>query len=220
MTEQTATTIDPDLTEAAAGPSATTPTASTAPVDAGSTRSADDVTATADDVTATADGAPVGSDTPVGSDAPVDPDSTGTGTGSGTGTDGAEGAAGEESTGPSSSSAELEALVGDWSTLPDIATALDVDVPRVRQYLREGQLAAIRRGERRVLSVPTAFVADQRVVKGLPGTLTVLADNGYSIPEAITWLFTPEDTLPGSPISALRENRGTEVRRRAQALAF
>jgi len=118
------------------------------------------------------------------------------------------------------STAELDALVGDWATVPDIAAALDADVTKVRQYLREGQLAAVRRGERRVLSIPAAFVADGRVVKGLPGTLTVLADNGYSVPEAITWLFTPEETLPGSPITALRENRGTEVRRRAQALAF
>ncbi len=118
------------------------------------------------------------------------------------------------------STAELDALVGDWATVPDIAAALDADVTKVRQYLREGQLAAVRRGDRRVLSIPAAFVADGRVVKGLAGTLTVLADNGYSVPEAITWLFTAEETLPGSPITALRENRGTEVRRRAQALAF
>lgn len=204
MTEQTATTTDPDLTEAAAGPSATSPTGSTAPADATSTRSAD----------ALPDRSDGASDRSVGPASSDDPDS------SDPGDSGAEGTVGGGSTGSSGSTAELEALVGEWSTLPDIATALDVDVLRVRQYLREGQLAAIRRGERRVLSVPTAFVADQRVVKGLPGTLTVLADNGYSIPEAITWLFTPEDTLPGSPISALRENRGTEVRRRAQALAF
>jgi len=35
----------------------------------------------------------------------------------------------------------------------------------------------------------------------------------------VRWLFT-DDELPGSPITALVENRGTEVRRRAQALAF
>ncbi len=128
---------------------------------------------------------------------------------------------GTSDAGPSETSTdELDVLVGQWATVPDIAGALDVDVTKVRQYLREGQLVALRRGERRVLSVPAAFVADGRVVKGLHGTLTVLADNGYSVPEAITWLFTAEDTLPGSPITALRENRGTEVRRRAQALAF
>ena len=34
------------------------------------------------------------------------------------------------------------------------------------------------------------------------------------------WLFTPDDSLPGTPADALRAGRKTEVRRRAQALAF
>ena len=38
--------------------------------------------------------------------------------------------------------------------------------------------------------------------------------------EALTWLFTPDETIPGSPMDALRENRGTEIKRRAQAMAF
>jgi hypothetical protein len=61
---------------------------------------------------------------------------------------------------------------------------------------------------------------DGRVVKGLPGTLTVLSDAGYSDEESLRWLHTPDDSLPGTPIAALRENRGTEVKRRAQALGF
>ncbi|MFL6182385.1 MAG: Rv2175c family DNA-binding protein, partial [Actinomycetes bacterium] len=32
--------------------------------------------------------------------------------------------------------------------------------------------------------------------------------------------FSPDDSLPGTPMQALVENRHTEVRRRAQALAF
>ena len=58
-----------------------------------------------------------------------------------------------------------------------------------------------------------------QVVKGLPGLLTVLHDGGYDDHECIAWLFTDQD-LPGRPIDALRENRGTEVKRRAQAMAF
>jgi len=50
--------------------------------------------------------------------------------------------------------------------------------------------------------------------------LTLLQDAGYSDDEALTWLFTPEESLPGAPVDALRENRGTEVKRRAQALGF
>jgi hypothetical protein len=36
----------------------------------------------------------------------------------------------------------------------------------------------------------------------------------------LSWLFSADDTLPGTPVQALRANRGTEVRRRAQALGF
>lgn len=113
----------------------------------------------------------------------------------------------------------LDALVGDWLTLPDVAQRLGVEVLAVRQLLRDGELAALRRGERNVLSVPGAFLDGAVIVKGLAGTLTVLGDSGFRPVEAVRWLFTDDD-LPGAPITALRENRGTEVRRRAQALAF
>jgi hypothetical protein len=57
------------------------------------------------------------------------------------------------------------------------------------------------------------------VVKGLPGLLTVLHDAGFGDRECIEWIFTDAD-LPGRPIDALRENRGSEVKRRAQAMGF
>ena len=112
-----------------------------------------------------------------------------------------------------------ESLVGEWVTLPEVAERMGTDVVAVRQLLRDGQLLALRRGERNVLCVPAAFLDGAEVLKGLPGTLTVLADSGYAPVEAVRWLFTDDD-LPGSPVTALVENRGTEVRRRAQALAF
>ncbi|RJK96857.1 Rv2175c family DNA-binding protein [Vallicoccus soli] len=115
---------------------------------------------------------------------------------------------------------ELERLVPAWLTLPDVAEALGVEVTRVRQLVKEGALAAVRRGERRVLQVPAAFVQDGQVLKGLQGTLTVLGDAGYTTEESLRWLFTPQDDLPGSPVDALVADRKTEVRRRAQALAF
>ena len=59
-----------------------------------------------------------------------------------------------------------------------------------------------------------------QVVKGLPGTITVLIDSGYSPSEILRWLFTADESLPGTPIEALRGDRGREVKRRAQALAF
>ena len=66
--------------------------------------------------------------------------------------------------------------------------------------------------------VPALFVLDGAPVKGLSGTLTVLADHGFDDAEAIEWLFMADDSLPGRPIDALREDRGKEVHRRAQAI--
>lgn len=114
---------------------------------------------------------------------------------------------------------KIDALVPAWLDLPDIAERLDVQVTRVRQLVKEGQLIAVRRGENNVLMVPAAFIDGTKVVKGLVGTLTLLRDDGFSDEEMLEWLFTPDPTLPGTPAQALNENRGTEVKRRAQALA-
>ncbi|HEV2782960.1 MAG TPA: Rv2175c family DNA-binding protein [Actinophytocola sp.] len=104
-------------------------------------------------------------------------------------------------------------------TLPETAQRLGLPVTRVQQALRDGHLIAIRRGSE--LVVPTAFLTDDgAIVKGLPGTITVLTDSGFTRDEIVRWLFTADDSLPGTPIEALRTNRGTEVKRRAQALAF
>jgi hypothetical protein len=115
---------------------------------------------------------------------------------------------------------DVDVLVGDWLTLPEAAARLDADVVHVRQLLRDRQLIAVRRGERRIVSVPAAFIVEGEVAKKLPGLLTLLSDAGYDENAAMRWIFTPDDSLPGSPMQALTENRHTEVRRRAQSLAF
>jgi hypothetical protein len=114
--------------------------------------------------------------------------------------------------------ADLAVLVDIWSPLPDVASLLGTDVMHVRQMLRDHQLVALRRDG--VLVVPTELIDDGRVVKGLGGLLTLLADAGYDDAESVRWIFTPDASLPGRPVDAMRENRGTEVRRRAQALGF
>ena len=115
---------------------------------------------------------------------------------------------------------DLDALVSDWLTLPDVADLLGLDVGKVRRLLQDRNLVAVRRGERNVLSVPAALLVDGAPLPELRGTLTVLADSGYDDEAAVRWLFTPDDSLPGTPVDALRAGRKTEVRRRAQALAF
>jgi hypothetical protein len=115
---------------------------------------------------------------------------------------------------------DLDALVSEWLTLPDVAESLGLDVGKVRRLLQDRYLVAVRRGERNVLSVPAPLLVDGAPMAELRGTLTVLADAGYDDEAALRWLFTPDDSLPGRPVDALREGRKTEVRRRAQALAF
>lgn len=107
-----------------------------------------------------------------------------------------------------------------WLPLPDVADRLGVPVGKVRRLLQEGVLIGMRRGERNILSVPAELILDGQPLPDLAGTLVVLRDAGYSDEEALRWLFT-EDDYPGAPVDALRAGRSkTEVRRRAQALAF
>lgn len=112
-----------------------------------------------------------------------------------------------------------EDLVPGWLSLPEVADALGVGINRARQLVNERQLLAVRRGENAALAVPADFVQDGKVLKHLPGVLTLLHDARFSDDEALRWLYTDDD-LPGPPVQALRENRGTEVKRRAQALGF
>lgn len=105
-----------------------------------------------------------------------------------------------------------------WLSIAEVGDQLGLKPSRVRQLLRDGQLAGIRQeGETRV---PVEFLDVRGVVKGLPGTITLLRDSGYSDEEVVRWLYTLDESLPGTPIQALRENRGTEVKRRAQAAGF
>ena len=115
--------------------------------------------------------------------------------------------------------ADLGALVPDWIDWAETARRLGVTVGKVRTMIREHELAAAVPAPGAGQQVPADFVQDGLVVKGLPGLLTVLHDGGYDDRECIAWLFT-DAALPGRPIDALRENRGSEVKRRAQAMAF
>ena len=103
-------------------------------------------------------------------------------------------------------------------TPAEVADILRVSPNRVRQLLRDGKLMAVPgSGNSRI---PADFLQDGQVLKHLPGLITVLKDGGFRDEEAFDWLFRDDDSLPGTPVEALRGNRHTEVSRRAQALAL
>lgn len=115
---------------------------------------------------------------------------------------------------------DLGTLVGNWLDWAATAGELGVSVSKVRQWIKEDQLAAAVPAEGAGQQVPADLLLDGEIVKGVPGVLTLLRDGGYDQRDALRWLFTADETLPGRPIDALRENRGAEVKRRAQAMAF
>jgi hypothetical protein len=107
----------------------------------------------------------------------------------------------------------------DLVALPDIAAELHVPVTRVHQYLRDGQLVCVR-GEDGVRRVPAELVQNGAIVKHLPSVITQLRDARYEDEEIVDWLFREDESLPGTPIAALRANRGSEVKRRAQVAGY
>jgi hypothetical protein len=115
---------------------------------------------------------------------------------------------------------DLSALVDDWMDWAETARRLGVTPAKVRTMVKTHELAAAVPSPGAGPRVPAAFLDDDGlIVKGLSGLLTVLHDGGYDDRECIAWLFLDDD-LPGRPIDALRENRGAEVKRRAQAMAL
>jgi hypothetical protein len=115
---------------------------------------------------------------------------------------------------------DIENLVSEWLPLPDVAERLGCTVTKVHGLLDERALVALRVGERKIRSVPALFLEGDHVVDSLKGTIVVLADAGFSDEELVAWLYTPDESLRGRPIDALREGRKTEIRRRAQILAW
>ena len=100
----------------------------------------------------------------------------------------------------------------------DVAERLDIPVTRVSQLIRDGHLIAVQveAGRR----IPASMIMDGAVVQSLPSVITQLRDVRYTDEEIVDWLHRDDDSLPGSPIEALRANRGSEVKRRAQVAGF
>jgi hypothetical protein len=104
-------------------------------------------------------------------------------------------------------------------SLTDVAQRMGIGPTGVRTLIKDGGLLAVRRDGEGVV-VPAECLDGDVPVKHLRGVLTLLRDAGYTDEEALGWLTTADDSLPGTPLQALHENRATEIKRRAQALAF
>ena len=103
-------------------------------------------------------------------------------------------------------------------TLTEVAERMGIGPTGVRDLVRSGQLLTVATHDG--VRVPAEQLDGDQLVKHLVPVLTLLRDAGYSDDEALRWLTTPDDTLPGTPLQALHENRATEIKRRAQALGF
>ena len=103
--------------------------------------------------------------------------------------------------------------------MDEVAERMGIGATGVRDLVRAGRLLTVVRadGSR---AVPAEQLDGSVLVKHLVPVLTLLRDAGYSDDEALRWLTTPDETLPGTPLQALHENRATEIKRRAQALGF
>ena len=100
----------------------------------------------------------------------------------------------------------------------DVPLNLDGSLSFSRIAPSEHKLLALRTDDG--LVIPAEALDGDVPVKHLSGVLHLLHDAGYSPEQSYTWLTTPDDSLPGTPLQALHENRATEIKRRAQALAF
>ena len=103
-------------------------------------------------------------------------------------------------------------------TMPDVAEMLGIPVTKVHDYVNGKKLVVYRKDGKKY--IPAVLFSDGEMSKFITGAITVLYDGGFTEEEILAYLFTPDDSLPGRPIDALRENRGSEVKRRAQVLEY
>lgn len=118
---------------------------------------------------------------------------------------------------------DLDALVGEWMNLPDLAEALDIEVGKARGMVSDRQVVGIKRGEPKTFQVPAKFVLPDvegrpGVIPTLRGTVMVLSDAQFTEEEIIEWLFTPNDELGELPVDSLINGKRAAVRRAAQSL--
>ena len=105
-----------------------------------------------------------------------------------------------------------------WLTIPEAGELLGIVPGKVRRLIEEHHLIAIK--AEGVQRIPAEIIINGEPLPSLRGTIVLLLDSGFTLGGAIKWLYTVEDSLTVTPMSALIAGRKTEVRRIAQSLAF
>lgn len=134
----------------------------------------------------------------------------------------------------------IDALVGEWLTVPAVAELLGTAVTSVRSALGDRRIVGMKRGDRRIFSVPARFLVPRHlsnpanvkpvtvqeggteqviILPSLQGTIIMLSDSGLTDVEILEWLFSEEAMLAQTPVDALLAGRKSAVRRAAQAVA-
>lgn len=109
-------------------------------------------------------------------------------------------------------------IVDKWLTVPDLCELLGVTPGKIHRLIEERQLFLVNREG--VNQAPAHLIVNGEPLPSLPGTLSVLEDAGFTLGQAIEWLYTEDETLGHAPIESLLAGRKSEVRRLAQSLAF
>ena len=117
--------------------------------------------------------------------------------------------------------ADLSTLVDEWLDWDQAAARLGVTAAKVRTMIRDHELAAASPTPGAGPQVPADFIDDDGLpVKGLRRAAHRAARRRVRRPRDHRLAVPRRSTCPGRPIDALRENRGAEVKRRAQAMAL
>lgn len=106
--------------------------------------------------------------------------------------------------------------VNQWLTIEQAAEQLGVSASKVRRLIEEHSLFAIKID--RELKIPAEIIVGGEPLSSIRGTLIQLHDLGLTDQEAIDWLYTDNEVLGQTPMSALLAGHKAPVRRAAQAL--
>jgi len=105
-----------------------------------------------------------------------------------------------------------------WISVPDAAEQLGEPVGRIRRWIEEHHLIAIKRDG--ALMIPAEIIINGEPLPSLPGTMIVLLDSGLNYEAAFKWLYTFDESLPGTPMEFLLKGHKSAVRRLAMLLAL